>query len=244
MKIIVLTLFKDMYDGFLNSSIIKRIIDKGLVEIKVVDIRDYSLDKHHHVDDTPYGGGAGMLMQVDVLHRALMDNKNPLSHVLLTSPKAKPLVQDDLLRLSKLDDIVIVCGHYEGIDYRFEKYCDEKISIGDYILTGGELPSMVLIDGVLRLLDKGISSESLSEESYTDGLLEYAQYTRPYEYDGDVVPYVLTNGNFKEIRRFNLKSSLKETLINRKDLLENRVLTNEEKELLEEIKKENNQDGR
>ena len=244
MKITVLTLFKDMYDGFFNSSIIKRIIDKGLVEIKVVDIRDYSLDKHHHVDDTPYGGGAGMLMQVDVLHRALMDNKNSLSHVLLTSPKAKPLVQDDLLRLSKLDDIVIVCGHYEGIDYRFEKYCDEKISIGDYVLTGGELPSMVLIDGILRLLDKGISSESLSEESYTDGLLEYAQYTRPYEYDGDVVPYVLTNGNFKEIRRFNLKSSLKETLINRKDLLENRVLTNEEKELLEEIIKENNQDGR
>ncbi|MBQ0036266.1 MAG: tRNA (guanosine(37)-N1)-methyltransferase TrmD [Firmicutes bacterium] len=238
MKITVLTLFKEMYDGFLNSSIIKRIIDKQLVEINIVDIRDYSNDKHRHVDDTPYGGGAGMLMKVDVVHRALLDNKSDSSHILLTSPKAKPLVQKDLERLSKLDDIVIVCGHYEGIDYRIEKYCDEKVSIGDYVLTGGELASMVLIDGILRLLDEGISSASLLEESYNNGLLEYAQYTRPYEYEGDIVPEVLANGNHKEIKRFNLKSSLKETLTYRPDLLENRELSEIEKELLLELQKE------
>ena len=155
MKNTVLTLFPEMYEGFLKASIIKRIIEKGLAEVKVVNIRDYSLDKHHHVDDTPYGGGAGMLMKVDVVHRALLDNiSNDYTYTLLTSPKARPLKQEDLIRLSKLDEFVIICGHYEGIDHRIEKYVDEKISIGDYILTGGELPSMVVIDGILRLLRK------------------------------------------------------------------------------------------
>ena len=124
MKITILTLFKEMYDGFLNTSIIKRIIDKGIAEVKIVDIRDYSNDKHRHVDDTPYGGGAGMLMKVDVVDAALNNNKTDKSYVLLTSPKAKPLKQDDFIRFSKMDDIVIVCGHYEGIDSRIEKYCD------------------------------------------------------------------------------------------------------------------------
>lgn len=238
MKITILTLFKEMYDGFLNTSIIKRIIDKGIVQVEIVDIRDYSNDKHRHVDDTPYGGGAGMLMKVDVVDRALKDNSRENSYVLLTSPKAKPLTQDDLIRFSKMDDIVIVCGHYEGIDARFEKYCDERVSIGDYVLTGGELASMVICDGILRLLDNSISPESLKEESYNSGLLEYSQYTRPYEYDGVVVPDVLTNGNQKEIDRFNLKSSLKETMLYRPDLLENRVFSKDEIEILEEIKDE------
>ena len=236
MKIRIFTLFPEMYEGFLNSSIISRIIDKGLAEIKIINIRDYSFDKHKHVDDTPYGGGAGMLMKVDVLHNALINNIDlDKTYAILTSPKAKPLKQEDLLRLSKVDDIAIVCGHYEGIDYRFEKYMDEKISIGDYVLTGGELPSMVLIDGILRLLDQSISKDSLKEESYTDGLLEYPQYTRPLEYNGDKVPEVLMNGNHKEIRRFNLKNALKETLKYRPDLLEKRQYSKEELELLGEI---------
>ena len=238
MKITVLTLFKEMYEGFLNTSIIKRIIDSGIAEVKLVDIREYSKEKHHNVDDTPYGGMAGMLMRVDIVRDAIDDNKGPNSKVLLTSPKAKPLTQADLEKLKDLDDIVIVCGHYEGIDARIEKYVDENVSIGDYILTGGELPSMVLIDGILRLLEDSISKESLKEESYTDGLLEYDQYTRPFEYDGEEVPFVLTNGNHKEIQRFNLKSSLKNTLLYRKDLLDKKKLTKEEKELLEEIKQE------
>ena len=212
------------------------VVLEGLAEVKVVNIRDYSLDKHHHVDDTPYGGGAGMLMKVDVVHRALLDNiSNDYTYTLLTSPKARPLKQEDLIRLSKLDEFVIICGHYEGIDHRIEKYVDEKISIGDYILTGGELPSMVVIDGILRLLDEGISSDSLVEESFNDGLLEYPQYTRPVEYNGDRVPEVLQNGNHKEIRRYNLKMALKETMLLRPDLLEKRELSKEERELLAEI---------
>ena len=238
MKITVLTLFKEMYDGFLNTSIIKRIIDKGLVEVKLVDIRDYSNDKHNHVDDTPYGGGAGMLMKVDVVDRAIKANSEDNPYIVLTSPKAKPLTQKDIERLSKIDNLMIVCGHYEGIDARVENYVDEKVSIGDYILTGGELPSMVIMDSIIRLIDEGISSDSLKEESFTDGLLEYPQYTRPVEYDGKSVPEVLMNGNHKEIRRFNLKNSLKETLLNRPDLLENRVLSEEEKQLLQEINNE------
>ncbi|MCR5095705.1 MAG: tRNA (guanosine(37)-N1)-methyltransferase TrmD [Erysipelotrichaceae bacterium] len=236
MKITVLTLFPQMYEGFLNASIIKRILDKKLAEIKVVDIRDYSLDKHRHVDDTPYGGGAGMLMKVDVVHRALLNNiSNDYTYTVLTSPKACPLKQSDLERLSKLDEMVIICGHYEGIDYRIERYVDEKVSIGDYVLTGGELPSMVLIDGILRLLDEGISADSLKEESFTAGLLEYPQYTRPVEYNGDIVPEVLQNGNHELIRKYNLKMALKETLINRPDLLENRQLSEEERKLLAEV---------
>jgi tRNA (guanine37-N1)-methyltransferase len=236
MKITVLTLFPEMYEGFLNASIISRIIEKGLAEIKVVNIRDYSTDKHHHVDDTPYGGGAGMLMKVDVVHRALLDNiSNDYTYTVLTSPKARPLKQEDLVRLSKLDEFVIICGHYEGIDYRIERYVDEKISIGDYILTGGEIPSMVLIDGVLRLLDEGICSDSLKEESYNEGLLEYPQYTRPVEYNGDRVPDVLQNGNHAQIRRYNLKMALKETMLNRPDLFDKRQFTEEEKQLLAEI---------
>ena len=236
MKITVLTLFPQMYEGFLNTSIIKRILDKKLAEIKVVDIRDYSQDKHHHVDDTPYGGGAGMLMKVDVVHRALLDNiSNDYTYTVLTSPKARPLKQEDFKRLSKLDELVIICGHYEGIDYRIERYIDEKVSIGDYILTGGELPSMVMVDGILRLLEEGISSDSLKEESFNEGLLEYPQYTRPVEYNGDTVPEVLQNGNHELIRRYNLKMALKETLINRPDLLDERDFTEEERKLLAEI---------
>ena len=239
MKITILTLFPEMYDGFLNASIIRRIIDKGIAEVKLVDIRDYSLDKHRHVDDTPYGGGAGMLMKVDVVHHALLDNiSNDYTHTVLTAPGYKPLVQDDLKRLAKLDELVIICGHYEGIDSRIERYVDEKISIGDYVLTGGELPSMVLVDGILRLLDESISKDSLKEETFTDNLLEYPQYTRPVEYNGDVVPEVLQNGNHELIRRYNLKMSLKQTLLYRPELLEKRQFSKEEKELLAEITNE------
>ena len=236
MKITVLTLFPEMYEGFLNSSIVSRIIKNGLLEVKVTDIRDYALDKHRHVDDTPYGGGAGMLMKVDVLHRALFDNRADDSYVLLTSPRQKPLKQEDLQRFSKMKDLIIVCGHYEGIDQRFENYIDERVSIGDYILTGGEMASMVLIDGIARLLEEGISSQSLKEESYNDGLLEYPQYTRPPVYDRVSVPEVLQNGNHAEIRRYNLKMSLKETLHYRPELLKERKLTKEEEELLLEIR--------
>ena len=235
MKITILTLFPEMYNDFLNTSIIKRIIDKGIAEVKLVDIRDYSNDKHRHVDDTPYGGGAGMLMKVDVVNSAIQNNKSHNTHILLTSPKAKPLKQDDLIRLSKMEDIMIVCGHYEGIDARINAYVDENVSIGDYVLTGGELASMVLTDGVLRLLDDSISPESLKEESYDNDLLEYPQYTRPYEYEGQKVPDVLVNGNHALIHQYNLKEALKETIINRPDLLAGKELTKEEINALKDM---------
>lgn len=238
MKITILTLFTEMYENFLKTSIISRIIDKNLLDVKVVDIRDYSFDKHRHVDDTPYGGGAGMLLRVDVVDRAIKDNSTNNSYVLLTSPKAYPLKQNDFKRLLEKDELLIVCGHYEGIDSRIEKYVDEKVSIGDYVLTGGELASMVIVDGIARLIDEAISKESLKEESFNDNLLEYPQYTRPAEYDGDVVPEVLQNGNHKEIRLFNLKNSLKETLKYRPDLLAKKTLNEEEKALMDEIIKE------
>lgn len=235
MRITVLTLFKEQFDSFLNTSIISRILEKELCEVKVVDIRDYSKDKHRHVDDTPYGGGAGMLMRVDVLADAIRANRNDDTYVLLTSPKAKPYEEKDAYRLLEKEDLMIVCGHYEGVDDRISDFIDENISIGDYVLTGGELPAMVVMDSIMRLINDGISSESLKEESYTDGLLEYPQYTRPFNFEGKEVPFVLTNGNHKEIRRFNLKGSLRETYLYRKDLLEKRDLSKEEKELLQEV---------
>lgn len=235
MKITVLTLFKEQFDSFLNTSIISRILEKELCEVKVVDIRDYSKDKHRHVDDTPYGGGAGMLMRVDVLADAIRANRNEDTYVLLTSPKAKPYEEKDAYRLLEKEDLMIVCGHYEGVDDRISDFIDENVSIGDYVLTGGELPAMVVMDSIMRLINEGISSESLKEESYTDGLLEYPQYTRPFNFEGKEVPFVLTNGNHKEIRRFNLKGSLRETYLYRKDLLDKRVLSKEEKELLQEV---------
>lgn len=237
MRIKILTLFPEMYKGFLDTSVIKRIINRGIAEIELVDIREYSLDKHRHVDDTPYGGGAGMLMKVDVAYRALMDNINANSHIILTSPKGKTYNQKKAYELSKKEEILIFCGHYEGIDARIEEYCDELISVGDYILTGGELPSMIITDSILRLLNDSIAPESLKEESFNNGLLEYPQYTRPFEFDGKSVPEVLLSGNHKEIRRYNLKMSLLETLKHRPDLLK-RKLSEEEIELLLEIKKD------
>ena len=235
MKITVLTLFKEQFDSFLNTSIISRILEKELCEVKVVDIRDYSKDKHRHVDDTPYGGGAGMLMRADVLADAIRANRNEDTYVLLTSPKAKPYEEKDAYRLLEKEDLMIVCGHYEGVDDRISDFIDENISIGDYVLTGGELPAMVVMDSIMRLINEGISSESLKEESYTDGLLEYPQYTRPFNFEGKEVPFVLTNGNHKEIKKFNLKGSLRETYLYRRDLLEKRDLSKEEKELLQEV---------
>ena len=235
MKITVLTLFKEQFEPFLNTSIIKRILDKGLAEVRIVDIRDYSFDKHRHVDDTPYGGGPGMLMRVDVLSEAIRQNRNDDTYVLLTSPKAKPYTQKDAYRLLEKEDLMIVCGHYEGVDARIDDYIDENISIGDYILTGGEIPAMAVMDSIMRLIDEGISPDSLKEESFNNGLLEYPQYTRPVVYEGKEVPFVLTNGNHEEIRKYNLKMSLRDTYLYRRDLLEKKELNEEEEKLLREV---------
>ncbi len=238
MEIKILTLFPAMFEGFVSESIIKRALQKGVVEIEIIDIRQYSLNKHHHVDDTPCGGGAGMVLAVDVIHRAIMANTSDSSHITLMTPQGRRFDQAIAKELSLKDELVIICGHYEGFDERIRDYVNDEISIGDYVLTGGEIPAMAISDSVIRLLDQAIKQESHEDDSFSTGLLEYPQYTRPVEYDGKRVPEVLLNGNHKLINEFRKKESLRKTLLRRPDLLQNYKLTKEEERLLNEIKEE------
>lgn len=239
MKIKILTLFPEMFTGFLNSSIIKRAIDEKIVEISLVDIRLYSNDKHHHVDDTPYGGGAGMVLRVDVVSEAIKANKGENSKVIMMSPQGVPYKEKKAYELASNEEIILLCGHYEGFDERIRSYVDEEISIGDFVLTGGELPAMCVADSVIRLLDGAITKESHLDDSFSDGLLEYPQYTRPLVYDNMEVPFVLTNGNHKEINKFRHEESLKRTFLKRPDLLKDYNLTLEDKKIIEELCKKN-----
>lgn len=238
MKISFLTLFPNFYNEFLKSKVISRAIEKGIISIDVVDIRNYSQDKHRHIDDTPYGGGAGMVMRVDVVSNAIRSNKNQDSYTILLGPKGTVFNQKVAKRLKEKKHLIFVSGHYEGIDHRISYDIDEEMSIGDYILTGGELSSQVIADSIIRILDGAIRSESAQEESFENQLLEYPQYTRPFNFEGKVVPEILLSGNHNKIRLFRLKESLRETFKKRPDLLENRNYSLEELKLLEEIKNE------
>jgi len=190
MKFSVLTLFPEMFES-LKSSIIGRAEEKNLIELEIVNIRDFSKDKHNKVDDTPYGGGAGMLIRPDVVYDAYSSLENR-GKVIYMSPQGKPLTQSKVKELAKEKELVILCGHYEGIDQRvIDKIVDEEISIGDYVLTGGELPAMVLIDSVSRYVDGVLKEDSVKEESFSEGLLEYPQYTRPEIFLNEKVPEVL-----------------------------------------------------
>lgn len=238
MKIKILTLFPDMFNEFKNESIIKRAIDKGICSVECIDIREYSLDKHHHVDDTPCGGGAGMVMAVDVVARCIRANTSDKSHIIMMTPQGERYSQKKAEELKKYDELVILCGHYEGFDERIRGFVDEEISIGDFVLTGGEIPAMVISDSVIRLLDNAIKEESHEDDSFSTGLLEYPQYTRPIDFEGKLVPEVLLSGNHKNIQRFRKKEALRRTYLKRPDLLEKYNFTKEELELLDEIKKE------
>lgn len=240
MKIKILTLFPRMFDGILGESIIKRAIEKGVVSIEVIDMRAYSLNKHHHVDDTPYGGGAGMVLACDVVDRAIEANSDATSFKLLMTPQGKQYNQAMAKGYSKKEELLLICGHYEGFDERIRDYVDEEVSIGDFVLTGGELASAVIVDSVVRLLDNAIRQESYEDDSFSNGLLEYPQYTRPLDYKGKVVPEVLVNGNHKLINNFRKKESLRKTYLKRPDLLKDYNFTSEEKKLLDEIIKEEN----
>ena len=201
LKFDVLTLFPEMFEP-LKQSIIKRAAEKNLIEINMIDIRDFSEDKHNKVDDTPYGGGAGMLMKPDVVDRAYNSVKDEAAKVIYLSPQGKQLNQDIVNRLSKENHLILLCGHYEGIDQRvIDKIVDEEISIGDYVLTGGEIPAMALIDSVSRYVDGVLTEGSLENESFANGLLEYPQYTRPEVFDGVRVPDVLLSGHHENIRK-------------------------------------------
>ncbi len=238
MKITILTLFPEMFDGFMTNSIIKRAISKGIVEIKIVNIRDYTKDKYHRVDSAPVGGGAGLIMKCQPIIDALNDNKSESSKTIMLSPRGNTYNQAKARELSKLDDIILLCGHYEGIDERVNKYVDEQISIGDYILTGGELGSMIISDSIIRLLDGAIAEESISVESFDDDLLEYPQYTEPYDYNGDKIPDILYSGNHQAIDKWRKKKSLLLTKEHRPDMFEKHILTKQEKKLLQEDDKE------
>ena len=237
----ILTLFPEMIEGTLNQSILKRAIEKKIIEVNIINFRDFSTNKHSTVDDYAYGGGAGMLISVEPIHLAMKTIPNiDKAYKILTSPSGNVYNQNKAEKLSKLDHIVIVCGHYEGIDNRILDYIDEEISIGDYVLTGGEIPACAIIDSIARLVPGVISDETIVGESFTMGLLEYPQYTRPYEYDGKKVPDVLVSGHHANIKKWQRYQSLKKTYEVRPELLGNIALTNEDIKMLEEIKNEKN----
>ena len=219
MKIDILTLFPEMFSS-LTESIIGRAREKKLIEINVINIRDFSKDKHQKCDDEPYGGGAGMLMTVQPIYDAIMSVKDENSQIFFMSPKGKVFNQSVAKEISCLKHIIILCGHYEGIDNRIlEIFQPQELSIGDYVLTGGEIPAMAVVDCVCRLVDGVITKESLSEESFSSGLLEYPQYTRPADFLGHKVPDVLISGNHKEIAKWRKEQSFLETQKHRPDLL-------------------------
>lgn len=219
MKIDILTLFPGMYDGFLNESIIKRAIEKKLVEVNIIDFRKYSKDPHHKVDDTPYGGGNGMVLACQPIFDCIDAIKTEESLVIMMTPDGKPYKQQMAYELSKKKHLILLCGHYEGFDERIRSIVDLEISIGDYVLTGGELPSMVVADSIIRLIDNVIEKESHMNESFNNQLLDYPTYTKPREYRGMKVPEVLLNGDHKKIEEYRKKESLKRTKERRPDLL-------------------------
>lgn len=238
MKIKIITLFPKMFEGFVSESIIKRAIEKNVCSVEVIDMRDYSLSKHRHVDDTPYGGGAGMVLACDVVDRAIKANSGDNSYKIMMTPQGNKYNQQKALELAGKEEIVLICGHYEGFDERIRSFVDEEISVGDYVLTGGEIPSMIVADSVIRLLGEAIKQESHEDDSFSNGLLEYPQYTRPLEYNGMVVPEVLVNGNHKLINRFRRKESLRKTYLRRPDLLESYEFSKEDRKLMDEILEE------
>ena len=236
MKIKIMTLFPNFYDAFLNSSIIGRAISKGLVEFELINIRDYSLDKNHRVDDHPIGGGAGLIMRLEPLVDCLRANTNDKTHKILMGPKGHTFTQKDAIRLSKMDEICLICGHYEGVDCRSEDYVDEEMSIGDFVLTGGEIPAMAIADSVVRLLKGAIADDSTKEESFNSSLLEYPQYTYPKEYEGKKIPEILFCGNHQVVEEYHRKEALRETFKHRPDLLESLLYTKKDVQYLNEIK--------
>ena len=221
MRIDILTLFPSMFDGFLSNSIIKRAIDNKSVEINIINFRDYSKDPHHKVDDTPFGGGAGMVLMVQPIYDAVMDIKTDESKVILLTPDGVPYNQKKAYELKNYKHLIIICGHYEGFDDRIRNIVDFEISIGDYVLTGGEIPAMAITDSVVRLIDGVIEEESHINDSFNPdtNLLDYPTYTKPREFMGMSVPEVLLNGNHKEINEYRLKESIKKTEERRPDLL-------------------------
>lgn len=239
----VITIFPEIFNAYLNESIIKRAIQRGLIDIKIYNLRDFTTDKHKTVDDYPYGGGSGMVMKIEPIYNAIKFIKSDGVERLtvMLSPQGKTYTQEMAEKLSRTKKrILFICGRYEGIDERVREFLiDEEISIGDYILTGGELPALVIIDSITRLIPGVLGDEeSLKEESFTWGILDYPHYTRPPEFMGMKVPEILLSGNHKEIQRWRRKEALKRTLQKRPDLLKKTKLTEEDRKILNELSSE------
>ena len=220
MKIDILTLFPNMYQGIFDESIIKRAVDEGRVEINIHNFRDYTLDPHKKVDDTPYGGGAGMVLTCQPIFDCVKSLRCDDSIVILMTPDGEVYKQKKAYELSKKKHLILICGHYEGFDERIRTICDMEISIGDYVLTGGELASMVLVDSIVRLMPGVIEEDSHVNDSFNNNLLDYPTYTKPRVYEGMEVPEVLLSGDHKKIEEYRRKMSLQRTKERRPDLLE------------------------
>jgi len=240
MKISVLTIFPEMLKPMIESSILGRAIKKGIIEIEVINIRDFAESKHKNTDDYPFGGGVGMLMMAQPIFSAFESIKREDSVSIYMSPQGETLTPDIAKELSESKHLIILCGHYEGVDQRvIDNLIDREISIGDYVLTGGELAALVVIDATARFIDGVLGSvDSAYEDSFSDGLLECPQYTRPADFCGMKVPDVLLSGNHKLITQWQREMQLKVTLEKRPDLLEKAVLTKEDKKILEKLKKQ------
>ncbi|MDD7363363.1 MAG: tRNA (guanosine(37)-N1)-methyltransferase TrmD [Peptoniphilus sp.] len=240
MKFTVLTLFPDFVAHMGEYSVIGKAIERGLVDLECVDIRDYTLDKHRNVDDYSYGGGPGMVLQPQPVVDAILRNRGWSGHVINLSPRGEVLSQKKIESLAKKEHLVLLNGHYEGIDQRvLDHYIDEEISIGDYVLSGGELGSMILIDAVSRLIPGVLSNEdSAKEESHSSGLLEHGHYTRPYDFKGYTVPEVLLSGNHKKIEEHRRHESLEVTYRRRPDLLSSAQLSKSDLAYLKQLKKQ------
>ena len=220
MKIDILTLFPDMFKGVFDESIIKRAIFEKRVEINIINFRDFTKDPHNKVDDTPYGGGAGMVLMPQPIFDCVKSLKTPFSKVILLTPDGISYKQDIAYNLCKEKHLILICGHYEGFDERIRSLCDMELSIGDYVLTGGEIPAMVIVDSVVRLLPGVINEESSNNDSFNNNLLDYPTYTKPRVYEGMKVPEVLLSGDHKKIAEYRMQESIKKTKLRRPDLLE------------------------
>lgn len=235
MKFDVLTLFPEMFD-LMKQSIMGRAMEKNLIQINLINMRDFSKNKHKKVDDTVYGGGAGMLIKPDIVYDAYQSVKSEKAKVIFLSPQGKKFNQQKVLELAKEEHLILLCGHYEGIDQRvIDKIVDEEISIGDYVLTGGELPAMVLMDSISRYVEGVLSSDSKLEESFSNGLLEYPQYTRPEVFEDQKVPEVLLSGHHEKIEKWRREEALKKTFRKRPDLLETIELSENDKKILKDF---------
>ena len=236
MKIDILTLFPGMFQGPLNESLLKKAQEKGLLSLNIINLRDFTSDKHKTADDTPYGGGAGMVMKVEPITRALSRVTSHESRVVLMCPTGRLLTQKKVKELAKEKHLIILCGHYEGVDERVRDMVDDEISIGDYVLTGGEIPAMVLVDAVARQVPRVVKEEeSIKKDSFYQGILDHPSYTKPEEFEGKRVPEILLSGHHAEIDRWRRKEALRLTLFKRPELLAKAELSLEDNKLLEEI---------